>query len=86
MMKCLRILLFVLILVLLTGCEAEPSAEPQYPCLVYYNSSHNFDKFNRKILVEDGFVLNEGHSYDVVKTDSGYDIVLHFVEEGADNG
>lgn len=79
MMKHSRILLFVLMLVFLTGCNAGRNIEPQYPCLKYRNSSYNFDPFNREIPIEDGFILDEGHSYDVVKTDDGYDVVLHFV-------
>lgn len=87
MIKHPRILLFALMLVLLTGCDAGRSIKARYPQLLYYNSSSNFDKFNRKIQIEDGFILDEGHSYDVVKTDGGYDVVLHFVpmDGGADN-
>lgn len=79
MMKHLRFWVFVLALLLLTGCDAGRSIESQYPYLKYYNSCYNFDSFNREIQIEDGFVLDEGHSYDIVRTEGGYDVVLHFV-------
>lgn len=78
-MKHPRFWLFVLALLILTGCDTGRSIEPKYPRLEYRNSSYNLDPFNREIQIEDGFVLDEGHSYDVIETDSGYDVVLHFV-------
>ena len=78
-MKHLRFWVFALALLLLIGCDAGRSIEPEYPRLEYRNSHYNFDPFNREIHIEDGFILDEGHSYDVVETDSGYDVVLHFV-------
>ena len=79
MMKHLRFWVFILALLLLTGCDAGRSVKAEYPQLLYYNSGYSYDKFNRKISIEDGFILDEGHSYDIVKTDGGYDVVLHFV-------
>lgn len=79
MMKHPRFWFFVLALVLLAGCDAGRNTEPKYPRLEYRNSSYNFDPFNREIQIEDGFILDEGHSYDFVETDSGYDVVIHFV-------
>lgn len=78
-MKHFRFLVFALALLPLLGCDAGRSIEPEYPRLEYRNSSYNFDPFNREIQIEDGFILDEGHSYDVVETDSGYDVVIHFV-------
>ncbi len=68
-------------LVLLSGCKSGRDITPEYPRIVYRNSAYNFDPFNREIPVKDGFVLDEGNSYDITETDSGYDIVIHFVED-----
>lgn len=42
--------------------------------------------YNREVPIESGYVLDEAHSYDVVKTDGGYDIVFHFVKGGETDG
>lgn len=63
----------------LTGCEAGRNVSPSYPRIEYRNSSYNMDSYNREIVVLDGYVLDEGHSYDTVETENGYDVVLHFV-------
>ena len=68
-------------LVLLAGCKSGRDINPEYPRIVYRNSAYNFDPFNREIPVKAGFMLDEGNSYDITETDSGYDIVIHFVEE-----
>ena len=78
MMK--RILLLMLCLVLMSGCSSGRDISPTYPRLEYRNSSYNFDPYNRELSITDGYVLNEGHSYDIVETDGGYDVVLHFVK------
>lgn len=69
--------LFVL-LFSLTGCNAGRNVLEEYPLLQYRNSAYNFDPYNREIPIEDGYMLSEGHSYDIVKTEEGYDIILHF--------
>lgn len=75
---CAILLLQVL---LMSGCEAGIDTSPKYPTLVYRNSAYNFDPYNREIAVPDGFILDEGYSYDTVQTDKGYDIILHFTED-----
>lgn len=74
-----------LMIVLLSGCTVRVDngtpPELKYPHIEYRNSSFNMDPLNREIKVEDGYVLDEGHSFDVVETDEGYDIVLHFIKE-----
>lgn len=65
-------------LVLLAGCE---SMKVTYPRIEYRNSSYNFDVYNREIEVQDGYVLDEGYSYDTVETEDGYDVILHFVKK-----
>lgn len=70
---CINIL--VLSLLMLTGCTEK------WPRIIYQNTSYRFDEYNRTIVLDDGYVLNGGHSYDIVETEDGYDLILHFVEE-----
>ena len=70
---CINILVFSLLM--LTGCTEK------WPRIIYQNTSYRFDEYNRTIVLDDGYVLNGGHSYDIVETEDGYDLILHFVEE-----
>lgn len=73
----------------MTGCVGAGAGRdysPKYPVLRYRNSEYNMDPYNREIPVQDGYILDEGNSYEVVETDSGYDLVLHFVEGSNENG
>lgn len=79
-----RLIIAVLLLLALCGCESGKDISPHYPRIEYLNSSYNFDPFNREITVDDGFVLDEGHSFDFIQTENGYDVVLHFVKEDTD--
>lgn len=57
--------ILVLSLLMLTG----------WPRIIYQNTSYRFDEYNRTI------VLDGGHSYDIVETENGYDIIFHFIVE-----
>ena len=72
----------VLVLVLVrAGCTAAgQSITPTYPRIEYRNSTYNVDPYNREIPIPEGYVLNEGYSFDIIETGAGYDVVLHFVE------
>lgn len=61
--------------VLLVGCS-----QTHYPYLRYKNSDADGDSKDRRIEVRDGHELSEGHSWDIIETDQGYDLVLHFVK------
>lgn len=62
---CINIL--VLSLLMLTGCMEK------WPRIIYQNTSYRFDEYNRTI------VLDGGHSYDIVETEDGYDLIFHFI-------
>lgn len=64
---CINIL--VLSLLMLTGCTEK------WPRIIYQNTSYRFDEYNRTI------VLDDGHSYDIVETEDGYDLIFHFIAE-----
>lgn len=86
MRKRLFLPLLLVVLLSLTACSAGRNISTTYPRVEYRNSSYNFDPYNREIPIESGYVLNEAHSYDVVETEGGYDIVLHFVKGGETDG
>lgn len=68
----------IALLVLMVGCFV--GSFFQDPYISYHNSNYNFDEKNRKIEIIDGYVMDEGHSYEWVETESGYDLVIHFVK------
>lgn len=83
-MKCKKSRLLALcisLVLVLAGCTASgQSITPTYPRIEYRNSTYNFDPYNREIPIPEGYVLNEGYSFDIMETDAGCDVVLHFVE------
>ena len=68
--------LLILSLLMLTGYEGKRES---WPRIVYQPTYWTFD--NRIIDINDGYILDGGHSYDVVETKDGYDLILHFVVE-----
>lgn len=67
--------ILVLSLLMLTGCTNTEWT----PRIAYQPTIYKAD--NRTIEIEKGYVLNDGHSYDIEWTDDGYDIIFHFIEE-----
>ena len=86
MRKRLFLPLLLTVLLSLTACSAGRDIGATYPRVEYRSSSYNFDPYNREIPIENGYVLDEAHSYDVVETEDGYDIALHFVKGGETDG
>lgn len=80
------LVLCLAVLLGMTACSAGRDISPTYPRMEYRNSSYNLDPYNREIPIESGYVLDEAHSYDVVGTENGYDIVFHFVKGGETDG
>lgn len=81
------VLAFCLVVLLgITACSAGRDISLTYPKVEYRNSSYNLDPYNREIPIESGYVLDEAHSYDVMETEDGYDIVLHFVKGSETDG
>lgn len=64
---------------LLPACTANGGSN--FPYLEYLNSGYRFDDQNQLIRLPDGYVLNQGHSYDIVETDVGYDVIIHLIED-----
>ena len=71
-----KIVLVCALLLSLTGC-----GEGSWKADILYRPTH-LREDNVRIKVKAGYVLNQGHQYDVIDTENGYDLVLHFVEDG----
>lgn len=81
-----KLLAVTSLVMVLTGCAAQEDSEyrkpsDDYPVIKYYNSAYTFDASNQRIDIPSGFVLDQGHSYDIVETDNGFDIIIHVVKE-----
>jgi hypothetical protein len=88
MKKTMFIVSILIFMFALVGCKNSKGQtfgeflDKCYPYIEYRNSAYNFDPYNREIPIEDGHILDEGNSYEIIETESGYDIVLHFVKGG----
>lgn len=70
-----RLIIFIFAgLLLLTGCTSV-----NFPRLAYQPTIWKTD--NSYIPLQEGYILNDGYRYDIIETEDGYDLVLHFVEE-----
>ena len=70
-----RLIIFIFTgLLLLTGCTSV-----NFPRLAYQPTIWRMD--NDYIPLQEGYTLNDGYRYDIIETEDGYDLVLHFVEE-----
>ena len=65
---------------LLPACTANGGSN--FPYLEYFNSGYRFDPYNQLIRLPDGYILNQGHPYDIVETDAGCDVIIHYLIEG----
>jgi uncharacterized protein YcfL len=85
-MKKICVFALLIALLMLTGCKNSQGQTfkeyliEEYPYIEYRNSSLNFDTKNEKIKVIDGYILNQGNSYEWVETEDGYDLIVHFVK------
>lgn len=74
MTKLVKIIICINLLLLLTGCVGE-----SWPRFVYQPSYWTFA--NNRIELKDGYTLNEGHMYDIIETEDGYDMIFHFIKD-----
>ena len=56
-------------------------AEAKYPRLEYMREYGELDLKLKQLYTHHGIRMDDGHRFDIVKTDSGYDIILHFLKE-----
>lgn len=72
-----RLIIAVLLLLALCGCKESD----EFPRILYQYDGWSA---SRVISLGDGYTLDEGHLYDMIETEKGYDLVLHFVKEDTD--
>lgn len=72
-----RVVVLLIVVLMLSGC----TQNPRCPYIEYWETDYRYNSHNRHIKIRDGYVLDQGYSYDEVETDNGYDLVLHFVME-----
>lgn len=47
---------------------------------IFYNATTDYLSDNVTIDIDDNHSLNQGHAYDKIETEDGYDITFHFVK------
>lgn len=77
MKKIIFLALLVVCSILLCSCG---TSDTNFPYLEYLNSGFRFDSDNQLIRLPDGYILNQGHPYDIVETDAGCDVIIHLIE------
>ena len=87
-MKKICLLILLIVLVLFTGCKNAKGQtfgeylDSEFPKIVYFHDTWRFH--NRGIPIPDGYILNQGNSYEWVATEDGYVLIVHFVKGGAE--
>lgn len=87
MSKIKFMVLLIIFSILLCGCapntDQATKKDSVYPYLRYLNSAFRFDSNNQLIKLPDGYVLNQGYSYDIVAVKDGYDVVIHLIKDAS---
>ena len=75
MKKSLVFILAILIALLLSGCEY---VLDEYPCVEFCASNYRYDRRNKMIVLDRDSCINDSNPYDIVETETGYNLILHF--------
>lgn len=77
-MKKLSVACFIALLVIsLSGC----AGEPEYPYIEAHNNGWNFSNYNRNIPIGSDYEMDQLHSYEIVETEQGIDVIIHFADK-----
>lgn len=68
---------FAMLIISLSGC----GAKTPYPYIKVQNNCWSYSSYNRKIDVGSDYVMSQSHSYDIVETEQGVDVVIHFTDK-----
>lgn len=85
-MKKISLVILLVVSVMLTGCKNandksfDEYLDSKYPRIVYQRNYWTFD--NMEIPILDGYTIDQGHPYECVETEDGYDLIIHFVKGG----
>lgn len=76
------IILFLLVLSLLTlaACDS------MNPYIQVQNNNWNFSSYNREIQIDKEYEMDQSHSYDIVETEKGIDVIIHYNYIGEESG
>ena len=70
MKKICIIICTLLTAAMMTACEPKR--------IMYRNSMYALDYNNMDIAVKEGYILSQGHSYDIMETENGYNLIFYF--------
>lgn len=73
MLKILLLAIICTICSILSSCKESPR-------ICYYNSMNNYDNNNITVIINEGYMLDQGHSFDKEETENGFDITFHFIK------
>ena len=84
-MKKLTILLVIMMMMMmlvfcLSGCDGKD------PYIQVQNNGWNYSSFNREIQIDKGYEMDQSHSYDIVETSEGIDVIIHYKATAAEEG
>lgn len=50
------------------------------PYIKVQNNNWTYSSYNREIQINKGYEMNQSHSYDIVETEEGIDVIIHYIE------
>lgn len=75
------VFLLMTMMMMLTGCASENDSNDNYPYIKYQHNVWTYDNYNKIVEIPNGYILDQGHSYDIIKTEEGYDVIFHIIKE-----
>ena len=75
------VFLLMTMMMMLTGCASENDSNDNYPYIKYQHNVWTYDNYNKIVEIQNGYILDQGHSYDIIKTEEGYDVIFHIIKE-----
>lgn len=83
-MKVKLSLIVILCALLFSSCGDDIStSRSTYPQLSYRVNNYETEIRNKVFPLDENYVLDEGHPYDKVETEEGYDLVFHFRKDNS---
>lgn len=73
--KILLLSLMLLLVFSLAGCEGAN------PYITVQNNGWTYSSYNRDIQIDKGYIMDQSHSYDIIQTEEGIDVVIHYLKE-----
>jgi hypothetical protein len=74
------IILFLLLISLLTLAACDGTN----PYIQVQNNNWTYSSYNREIQIDKGYEMDQSHSYDIIETENGIDVIIHYNYIGED--